>query len=532
MSGCGAGAVSTGGGDRTRAWPVAAIRAVEDELLARTPPGALMQRAAAGLAAACLRELRRRRGRVTGGRAVLLVGAGNNGGDALWAGARLARRGVAVDAVQLGPTLHSEGLAGLRAAGGRLTGPEGAERLLGAADLVVDGLVGIGGSPGLREPAAGVVRALDALRARGGPVVVAVDLPSGVDPDTGETPAAHVRADLTVTFGAAKPCLLLPPGDRAAGRLEVVDIGLLPGLAGHEPAVERLTTAGAARLWPVPAPETDKYRRGVVGVVAGCPSYTGAAVLAVGGALRAGAGMVRYVGPEHPAEQVRLQWPEAVVGRGRVQAWVLGSGVDLDDDGGQAGALRAALAEGLPCVVDAGGLALLGADPSLRSALHAGTVLTPHAGELARLLTAVRGGTEGEGSEVGRGEVEARPLAAARELVAATGATVLVKGATTLVVPPRGPVRSVSRAPAWLATAGAGDVLAGILGTLLAAGLDPADAAALAADVHGRAAARASQGEESAGRDGAPGGPVVAGDVAHAVPGAVRALLSEPRLRD
>jgi NAD(P)H-hydrate repair Nnr-like enzyme with NAD(P)H-hydrate dehydratase domain len=211
-----------------------------------------------------------------------------------------------------------------------------------------------------------------------------------------------------------------------------------------------------------------------------------------------------------------------------VQAWVLGSGVDLDDDGGQAGALRAALAEGLPCVVDAGGLALIGTDPSLKSALHAGTVLTPHAGELARLLTAVRGG----GAEVPRGEVEARPLAAARELVAATAATVLVKGATTLVVPPHGPVRSVSRAPAWLATAGAGDVLAGILGTLLAAGLDPADAAALAADVHGRAATRASQGEEPARGDGGPGGPVVAGDVAHALPGVVRALLGGPRLRD
>jgi ADP-dependent NAD(P)H-hydrate dehydratase / NAD(P)H-hydrate epimerase len=550
-------------GDVLRAWPVGAIRAVEGDLLERTPPGGLMQRAAAGLAAVCLRELRSR-GRVRGSRAVLLIGAGNNGGDALWAGARLAGRGVTVDAVQLGSTVHAEGLAALRAAGGRLVpiadgahgeggdgedgdgegadgeGGEGGDRngegdaaaipageveaLLRRADLVVDGLVGIGGSPGLREPAAGLVATLDSLRAHGaGPLVVGVDLPSGVDPDTGETPAAHVRADVTVTFGAPKPCLLLPPADRAAGRLEVVDIGLMPGLqAAHEPAVERLTTAGAAARWPVPGAQDDKYRRGVVGVVAGSPAYTGAAVLAVGGALRAGAGMVRYVGPEHPAEQVRMHWPEAVVGSGRVQAWVLGSGVDPDADDGQADAVRAGLASGLPCVVDAGALALLADDPSLREALSERTVLTPHAGELARLLTAVRADRDGDGTEVERAEVEARPLAAAREVVAATGATVLVKGATTLVVPPNGAVRSVSRAPAWLATAGAGDVLAGVLGTLLAAGLDPADAAALAADIHGRAATLASHGDMEDG----PGGPILATDVVGAVPAVVRALLA------
>ncbi len=496
---------------QVRAWDVAAVRAVEDRLLARTPPGALMQRAAAGLAAVCLRELRRRGG-VHGRRAVLLVGAGNNGGDALWAGARLAARGMSVDAVQLAPSLHAEGAAALRAAGGRVTSAAQAPDLLRRADLVLDGIVGIGGTPGLREPAAGVVAALEEQRAGGAaPLVVAVDLPSGVDPGTGETPAAHVRADVTVTFGAAKPCLLLPPAARAAGRLEVVDIGLRPGLSTCEHDVERLTSAGAAALWPVPHPDDDKYRRGVVGVVAGSPAYTGAAVLAVGGALRAGAGMVRYVGPDHAAEQVRAHWPEAVVGTGRVQAWVLGSGVDPDADDGQADAVHAGLADGLPCVVDAGALALLGTAPDLLAALGPHTVLTPHAGELARLLGAVTR----RGHDVERSWVEARPLAAAREVVAATGATVLLKGSVTLVVPPQGPVRSVAQAPAWLATAGAGDVLAGLLGTLLAAGLDPADAAALAADVHGRAAARASGG-----------GPVTAGAVMSALPATIRRLLA------
>jgi hydroxyethylthiazole kinase-like uncharacterized protein yjeF len=506
---------------RGRAWSVADVREAEEALLARTPPGALMQRAAAGLATVCARELTARRGRLIGARAVLLVGAGNNGGDALWAGARLARRGVRVDAVQLAASLHEEGLAALRAAGGRLADRSDAPRLLAVADLVVDGVVGLGGSPGLREPAAGLVAGLPSRGAPGAPVVVAVDLPSGVDPDTGATPGPHVHADVTVTFGAPKPCLFLPPADRAAGRVEVVDIGLLPGLrAGAEAAVERLTEAGAAALWPVPTPEDDKYRRGVLGVVAGSSAYTGAAVLCVGGALRAGTGMVRYVGPEHAADHVRQAWPEIVVGTGRVQAYALGSGVDPDADDGQADHVREALRSGLPCVVDAGALALLGADAGLRSALGPHTVLTPHAGELARLLTAVRD----DGDEIERAEVEAQPLAHARELAAATGATVLLKGATTLVVPGEGaPVRTVRQAPAWLATAGAGDVLAGILGALLGAGLAPADAAALAADMHGRAATVAA--------GPGPGGPIIAGDVAAAVPAAVRALLARPEAR-
>src|SRR4051794_27812771 len=166
-------------------------------LLARTPSGALMQRAAAGLAAVCAGVLRARRGRVTGARVVLLVGAGNNGGDALFAGARLRGRGAQVTALLTGPSAHQAGLAALRGAGGwgRMVAGAGQldpgdGRLLAETDLVVDGLVGLGGRPGLREPALSLWRAFAA--ARTGAPVVAVDLPSGVDPDTGETPAPHV----------------------------------------------------------------------------------------------------------------------------------------------------------------------------------------------------------------------------------------------------------------------------------------------------------------------------------------------------
>ena len=527
-----------------KAYEVAAVRAAEAVVLARVPEGALMQRAAAGLAVACARVLRARRGRVTGARVVLLVGAGNNGGDALWAGARLAGRGAQVDAVLLAPSVHEAGLAALRGAGGRALpvapsdGPPGAPSdgrsdhegrrravaLLAAADLVVDGIVGLGGSPGLREPAAGLVAGLDALSPR--PAVVAVDLPSGVDADGGTTPALHVRADLTVTFGAAKPCLLVGPAARAAGVVEVVDLGLGPHLPPVA-AVERLTTAGAAALWPVPGPDADKYSRGVVGVIAGSAIDTGAAVLATGGALRAGAGMVRYVGPDHPTERVRARWPEAVTGAGRVQAWALGSGVDPDagldgaPDDGQPAAVRSALAEAagqnLPAVVDAGALVLL-SRPDTRALAGPHLLLTPHAGELARLL-----GAWGEG-DVARADVEARPLEHVRRAAALTGATVLLKGSITLVAHPDGRVRAQADAPGWLATAGAGDVLAGIAGTLLAAGLDPLDAGSLAALVHGRAATLAAGGGGPIVAGG--GGPIVADDVIGALPAAVAALLN------
>ncbi len=507
-----------------RAWRVGDVRAAEAVRLGEVPDGALMQRAAAGLATVCARLLLDVAGGVAGRRAALLVGAGNNGGDALWAGARLARRGVRVDAVLCARPVHAEGLAALRAAGGRAVdatdptgtdGPTGTARaagVLAAAHLVVDGLVGLGGSPGLREPAAGLVAGLRPA-ADGGPAVVAVDLPSGVAPDTGETPAPHVRADLTVTFGAAKPCLLLPPASRAAGRVVEVDIGLGPHLAGPA-AVERLETADAAVRWPVPGADDDKYRRGVVGVVAGSAAYTGAALLAVGGALRSGAGMVRYVGPDHPAEHVRAHWPEVVVGEGRVQAWVLGPGVDPDAGDGQRAAVERALLSGEPCVVDAGGLgavpdAVLGIPGEHARPLGGHVLLTPHAGELARLLAALdrTGGPE-------RAEVERRPAAHVVRAAERTGATVLLKGSTTLVATPDGRLRSQADAPAWLATAGAGDVLAGVAGTLLAAGLDAVDAGSLAALVHGRAAARASAG-----------GPVTASAVADAVPGCVAELV-------
>ncbi|MFI0152453.1 NAD(P)H-hydrate dehydratase [Streptomyces lydicus] len=467
------------------AYSVSTVRAAEQELMARLPEGTLMQRAAAGLAAACAELL----GRVYGSRVVLLVGSGDNGGDALYAGARLARRGAGVVAVLLSPErVHQGGLAALRRAGGRVSAD--APRDLAWADLVVDGIVGIGGRGGLRPEAAELARA-----ARESAPVVAVDLPSGVDADSGEVHGEAVRADATVTFGAYKPGLLIDPARERAGALRLVDIGLrLPG----EADIEALQHADVAELLPYPAPESDKYRRGVVGVVAGSARYPGAAVLAVAGALRGGAGAVRYVGPA--ADAVLARFPETLVHAGppdkagRVQSWVIGPGLGEESD-----ALEDVLASDVPVLVDADGLRFL--TPERARARSAATLLTPHAGEAAALL--------GRGRE----EVEAARLESVRELARRYAATVLLKGSTTLVAAESGPVRVNPTGTGWLATAGSGDVLSGVTGSLLAAGLPARDAGSVGAYLHGLAARRA------AGPDGAP---IIATEVAGHLPAAWR----------
>ncbi|MET9687917.1 NAD(P)H-hydrate dehydratase [Streptomyces sp. NPDC006514] len=458
------------------AYSVETVRAAERELMARLPEGALMQRAAAGLAAACAGLLRRTRGGVYGARVVLLVGPGDNGGDALYAGARLARRGAAVTAVPMDPErMHPGGLAALQAAGGHL-----ARAVPQRADLVLDGLLGIGGRGGLRPAAAALVE-----RIPPGVPVVAVDLPSGVDADTGELAGPAVSADVTVTFGAYKPGLLIDPGASRAGAVHLVDIGLeLP-----PPEVEALQHADVAGLLPEPTATSDKYRRGVVGIVAGSVQYPGAAVLAVAGALRGGAGAVRYVGPA--AEAVLARYPETLIGPGRVQAWVVGPGLGE----GRVGEVAHLLAGDTAVLVDADGLR--GLDARVLRARSAPTLLTPHAGEAAALL-----GVERRAVEAGR-------LDAVRALAQRYGAAVLLKGSTTLVASGGGAVRVNPTGTPWLATAGSGDVLSGLAGSLLAGGLSGADAGAVGAYLHGLAARRV-------------GGPLLAHQVAEALPEAWR----------
>ena len=230
--------------------------------------------------------------------------------------------------------------------------------------MVVDGIVGIGGRGGLRDDAAAVVAALD------GVPVVAVDTPSGVEVDTGQVEGPHVRATVTVTFGTHKVAHLVDPAALACGAVHLVELGLeLP-----EPAVTALQDDDVRALLPRPAPDAHKYTRGVVGVRAGSEQYPGAGVLCVAGASSGLVGMVRYLGGA--ADLVRAQHPEVVVGEGRVQAWVIGSGGGADAEQ----ALADSLADGVPVVVDADGLT------HVDGPLGVPALLTPHAGELARML--------------------------------------------------------------------------------------------------------------------------------------------------
>lgn len=493
------------------------VRAAEEPLLAAGRGDVLMQRAAHGLATAVVNELKSRRGRLTGSRVVVLAGKGNNGGDGLFAGAFLAARGMRTTAVLTGDAAHAAGLAAFERAGGRvqrLTGTAlpGLAAEAARADVVIDAVLGTGAKGGLRGSAADLVHAVSGAHRHG--FVVACDLPSGVDADTGAATAPVLGADLTVTFGGAKAGLLADPGADHAGRVLVVPIGIEEHLP--QPSLRRLDEADMNRLLPHPARRAQKYSRGVLGVVAGSEDYPGAAVLACRGALAAGVGMVRYLGPPAVADLVRQSCPEVVCSTGtvaenRVQAWLVGSGMGPQDHE-QLTRARDAIASDLPVVADAGAL------PALPATLAPHVVLTPHAGELAALFQRLGGGED-------RAAVEAGTLAAVRHAAERTGATVLLKGAATLVAAPRGITFSQADGTPWLATAGSGDVLAGVIGALLAqAGPDAgrfsmpgidADArwaaiAALGAALHGQAGRAASEAVS--------GGPITAGDVADALP--------------
>jgi ADP-dependent NAD(P)H-hydrate dehydratase / NAD(P)H-hydrate epimerase len=460
-------------------YDVASVRAAEAQVIAQVGGLALMRRAAHGLSLACARLL----SSCYGARVAVLVGSGNNGGDALFAGAELARRGAAVTALCLTEHPHPDGTAALRSAGGRVVSADDreAEGVVSHVDLVLDGVVGIGGRGALASRPADL---LDLAMASGA-LIVAVDLPSGVDADTATVAGPAAWADVTVTFGALKPGLVVTPGSEHCGIVDVVDIGLGPALAEQVPVMEVLDADDVARLLPVPGASSDKYSAGVPGIVAGSSLYPGAALLATGAALHAKAGLVRYVGPA--ATEVVQRWPSAVVASGlpsragRVQAWGIGPGIGTD--GAAAAALRDVLDSDVPVVIDADALTLLADDASLLGLLRlrtAATVLTPHGGEFARLAPDL--------------EVDAGRLAAATGLAQRLGVTVLLKGAATVVASPGHTSLVNPTGTPWLANAGTGDVLTGLLAAYLAAGVEAHVAAGAAAFVHGWAGHLASEG--------------------------------------
>lgn len=478
---------------------------------AGVPESVLMQRAATALAGVCRQFLSDRRTGVRGARVVALVGTGNNGGDALWALAFLAGRGARTTVVGDPARMHPEGAAAACAAGSRVIAwaDPAAAGEIASADLVIDGILGIGGSGGVRQPAADVVLALNDTAVP----VVSVDVPSGVDSGSGAIDGVAVRADATVCFGVLKAGLLVAPGRDLVGALMVADIGLA---AGHlEPQAWALSLADL--VVDPPAPDAHKYSRGVVGVLAGSAQYPGAALLAVAGARMAGAGMVAFSpgaarpGPVDSATSARApysldpvagmvvsRYPDVVLSDDRrVDARCIGPG--LGPVGDVADRVLAAMADPVPVVIDASALAVLARQDgraALAQRTDSGwiTVLTPHAGEFSRLGFDLAGG----------------PLLAARRAAQETGAVIVLKGPGTVVAAP-GATYVDTFGDSTLATAGSGDVLAGLMAGKLAAAhpaaSDPAQAALIAAravGLHGLAGRLAA----------AQGGPVTAPDIA------------------
>ena len=386
------------------------------------------------------------------GEVLVVVGPGNNGGDGLFAAAVLARsRSVKLWLATGGA--HEAGLQAARGAGCEEVDVVGAMLALSRAGVVIDAFTGLGSRPGLPDD---VLLLADACRDHCVPVV-SVDHPSGLATDS---PVAHpsFHATITVTFAALKPCHVMEPAASACGDVRVVDIGV----PVSEGALRVAEEHDVVSWYPFPGPTDHKYTRGVVLIETGSEQYPGAAVLNCSGALHVGTGMVRYSGAA-PHELILGRFPSVVIGDGRAQAVVVGSGWDGSE------ILRDF---DVPVVADAGALEKL-PDRWLERWL-----LTPHPGELAKLL-----GVE-------RREIEEDPVAHVRSASTRTGATVLLKGATQYVAEPSGRVTIPVSGPAWTAQAGSGDVLAGMCGALLAAGLEPWRAATVAASFQAMTAAR------------------------------------------
>ena len=425
------------------------MRAIDAEAHASVSEESLIARAGAAVAVRALRLL----GGAYGRRVAVVVGKGNNGADGRVAAARLRRRGAVVWVVE---AADAPATLGVRP----------------PVDLVVDAAYGTGfrGS-------------YDAPRAPAGARVLAIDLPSGVDADTGEAPGAAVRADRTVTFAALKPGLLQGGGVACSGSVEVADIGI-----GFPPPQALLVEDADIALVPARPRQVNKWTT-AVGVAAGSIGMEGSAILCTRGAMAAGAGMIRLGSPGDPAaawptEAVRMHLPATgwagafVEATAKCKAVVIGPG--LGTEASTAEEIRSAVAAvAVPLVIDADGLRALGDVAGARALLgrrDAPSILTPHDGEYARLAGEAPGDDR---------------LAAARRLARGTGAVVLLKGPLTAVAAPDEAAPDVLLAAAGgpaLATAGSGDVLSGVIGAFCARGLPALEAAALAAHVHGRAA--------------------------------------------
>jgi hydroxyethylthiazole kinase-like uncharacterized protein yjeF len=429
----------------------AEMRACEDAVVAAgTSVETLMERAGEGVAEAAWR--------FAGVPPTLIVcGPGNNGGDGYVAARVLSERGVHVRVAALGEPRTDAA----RAARAGWKGPVEDFASARPAPLLIDALFGTG----LRRPLDPPIPDILMTLARAARLRIAVDLPSGVATDDGAVLSAVPDFDLTIALGSLKPAHRLQPAAWHCGRVAVVNIGL-----GATP--DGLTEVDRPRLQP-PGPADHKYSRGLVAVVGG--AMPGASLLAATAAQRAGAGYVMLIGGAAVGGThalVRSPLPEAAaLADPRIGAIVVGPGLGRDD--AAAVRLDTALAAGRPIVIDADGLTLLPGLGMRRLSHHAEpTILTPHEGEFVRLFGSL------PGSKVDR----------ARAAAIQSGAVVIVKGADTVVAAPDGRAAVAPPSPSWLASAGTGDVLAGIVGAMLARGMEPFQAAQAALWLHGEAA--------------------------------------------
>ncbi|MEX2582625.1 MAG: NAD(P)H-hydrate dehydratase [Gemmatimonadota bacterium] len=422
------------------------------------------------------------------GRVVAAVGSGNNGGDAVVALRTLMAWGRDVVAVPLAGAEIPEGLRH----GWDI--PVSADpSVLATAGVILDGILGTGASGPPRDP---VPELVESINAAGCPVV-AIDGPTGVDMTSGAAPGAAVEARLTVTFGALKRGLLLHPGRRFAGRVLLAEVGFPPGGGDEDAAV--VTDAWAFEQLPRIAPDAHKSSVGLVGLVAGRHSVGGAAIMAAMGALRAGCGGVRVASAEANRSAIHAAVPEAVfVDRddpdlldplSGTAAVLIGPGIGTDES---ARALLERILAGFdgPLLLDADALTLVAREPSLLpSGWAAGVVMTPHPGELGRLL--------------GRptAEVLADRFASAVEAAGKFGCTVLSKGAPSMVAASDGRVLVSVSGHSGVATGGMGDTLGGIVAAFLAGGVQPVEAAAAGLHFAGRAAEAAGRGRGLLPRD-------------------------------
>lgn len=456
-----------------QAYTAETIRKVEEPIVSAPEyDGYLMQAAATRLAQECARLVEHS----ATPRILLLIGSGNNGADTLYAGARLANNGCQVQALAVADSWNHDAATALQDAGGELIPrlPENLDDI----DLIIDGILGTGARGALRGKAQEIAAYLSEQQEGRGedfPQVVACDMPSGIDSSTGHIHPPVLRAHTTVSFIGRKVAFLTPAANYC-GTIVVDPLGLEKELATESPALSRLDKADRAELYPAPTFTDHKYTRGVVGIICGSEDYPGAALMSTRAAVNTGCGMVRFVGTSMLNLQVQLHSPEVVCTTEdpeqlRVQVWAAGSGATGD---ARQRALDFTLHTATPAVLDAAAIEPAARWIGMNGPLPPGKILTPHAGELQTFLQWLSALDTKRWEEYGleeaptREEIEKEQLTWVQHAAKLSGAVVLLKGPVTLIAAPDGYTLSVPGETPWLATAGSGDTLTGILGAILA----------------------------------------------------------------